>query len=112
MVIYSNRGCNINLYSIIRMANQINNKLKFRIMKKLSVLVLGITLLATSFISCSEDDAIDCNCGLITSDNVQNYSVTIRNNCSGNEETFVLSQGDWMNAHPGSDYCITNISNW
>ena len=52
------------------------------------------------------------NCGLIVSDNVSNYSVDIRNNCSDNVKTFYLSEGDWMNAHPGQDYCITNVTNW
>jgi hypothetical protein len=53
-----------------------------------------------------------CNCGLVVSDNVQDYSVVIRNSCSGNEKRFYLQEGDWMNAHPGSDYCITNVKNW
>ena len=77
-------------------------------------------LLLTSLIvfSCKKDEIKPnkpqeiCNCGLVVSDNVQDYSVVIRNSCSGNEKRFYLQQGDWMNAHPGSDYCITNVKNW
>lgn len=53
-----------------------------------------------------------CNCGLVVSDNAADYSVIIRNDCSNNEKTFYLAQGDWMNAHPGSNYCITNSGQW
>ena len=80
-------------------------------MKKLT-LTLATILIA---LSCSKEDIIEpqeCNCGLITSDNVQDYSVTIRNDCSGNLKTFTLTQGDWINAHVGSNYCIYNITNW
>ena len=67
------------------------------------------------FASCKKDDpkpSIPCNCGLILSDDVTDYSVIIRNDCSGNEKKFYLSQGDWMNAHPGNNFCITNVSSW
>jgi hypothetical protein len=43
---------------------------------------------------------------------VQNYTVVIKNDCTGNNKEFTLSSGDWMNAHPGSNYCITNASKW
>jgi hypothetical protein len=78
-------------------------------------LLILISLIA---LSCKKDEIKPnnpqevCNCGLVVSDNVQDYSVVIRNSCSGNEKRFYLQQGDWMNAHPGSDYCITNITNW
>jgi len=83
-------------------------------MKKL----LAIALFAIIALSCKKDEITPnkknevCNCGLILSDNVMDYSVVIRNSCSGNEQTFYLQQGDWMNAHPGDNYCITNVSNW
>jgi hypothetical protein len=78
-------------------------------------LLIFISLIA---LSCKKDEIKPnkpqeiCNCGLVVSDNVQDYSVVIRNSCSGNEKRFYLQQGDWMNAHPGSDYCITNVNNW
>lgn len=74
-------------------------------MKKLIVLV-GIALV---MLSCKKEV---CNCGVIQSDNVYDYSVVIRNSCSKNNKTFYLSEGDWMNAHPGDNYCITNIDSW
>jgi hypothetical protein len=68
-----------------------------------------IALLA--LISCKKKDK-PCNCGLIVSDDPKDYSVVIRNECSNNEKKFYLSQGDWMNAHPGDNYCITNSGKW
>lgn len=62
--------------------------------------------------NCEKEDELDCNCGLIVSDNVSDYSIVIRSDCSGNEKRFTLQQGDWMNAHPGDDFCITNSSGW
>jgi hypothetical protein len=75
-------------------------------MKK-TILVLGV---AIAFASCKKDEP--CNCGLVVSDNASDYSVVIRNKCSGNEKKFILQAGDWMNAHVGSDYCITNETSW
>lgn len=63
-------------------------------------------------ISCKKKQQEPCNCGLIVSDDVTNYSVDIRNDCSNNVKTFYLTQGDWMNAHPGNNYCITNVTSW
>jgi len=85
--------------------------LKNRIMKK----VLLISLLALGMLSCQKEDNIltpDCNCGLVVSDRVSDYSVVIRSDCSGNEKRWILSRGDWMNAYVGSDYCITNSTGW
>lgn len=74
-------------------------------MKKV-VLVVGVIL---STISCTKKN---CNCGVIQSDNVADYSVVIKNSCSGNNKKFYLTQSDWMNAYVGSDYCITNVDSW
>jgi len=72
--------------------------------------IIGIMLLLT-LLSC-EKEKVECNCGLVLSDNVNDYSVVIRNDCSKNEKKFYLQPGDWMNAQVGSNYCITNISSW
>jgi len=77
-------------------------------MKKV-LLVLGLGL---ATLSCQKEKICTSTCGLIVSDSAYDYSVVIRNNCSGNEKIFYLSQGDWMNAHPGEDYCITNTTSW
>lgn len=78
-------------------------------MKKLA-LVLGIVLVGL-FTGCSVEDQ-DCNCGLITSDRVQDYSIVVRSECTGNVKRFQLSEGDWFNAHVGTDFCITNSTGW
>ena len=74
-------------------------------MKKIFSLVLFLSLL-----SCQKEEV--CNCGLIVDDDVSTYSVLIRNSCTNNEKWFTLQPGDWMNAHPGQDYCITNVEKW
>ncbi len=71
--------------------------------------LLLILLVSFSLLACSKED---CNCGRILSDRASDYSIVIRNSCSGNEKRFYLNQGDWMNAHPGSDYCITDTTEW
>lgn len=78
-------------------------------MKKI---LIGITALVIILTSCKKETFMDCNCGLVISDNVQDYSVVIRNDCSDNEKTFILAPGDWMNAYVGSNYCINNVTSW
>ena len=81
-------------------------------MKKL---VLVIAVVAVVFSSCRKEDNLlvnDCNCGIVQSDNVQGYTVKIKNECSGAWKTFTLSAADWMNAHVGTRHCITNVANW
>lgn len=78
---------------------------KTNIMKKI---IFGLLIIL--FASCKKDEV--CNCGLVTSDDVTNYSVVIRNQCTGNSKRFFLTQGDWMNAFVGSNYCITNSGSW
>lgn len=74
-------------------------------MNKLIVLVS----IAIGMASCKKES---CNCGVIQSDNVSDYSVVIKNSCSQNVKTFYLSPEDWMEAHPGMDYCINNVESW
>jgi hypothetical protein len=80
-------------------------------MKKL-ILIIGL-----SFIGCKKENPQPkaqevCNCGLVQSDDVNDYSVVIQNSCSGNNTKFYLQEGDWMNAYVGSNYCINNVNNW
>ena len=85
-------------------------------MKKL-VLVLGLAFVGLST-SCEKEDIkttdqkSGCNCGLVISDDASDYSVVIRNSCSQNSKKFILAPGDWLNAHVGSNYCITNSTGW
>ena len=77
-------------------------------------LLLAVLLLVGTFTSCSGDEEIFCddNCGTIVSDNVYDYSVRIRNSCTGNIKTFYLEPSDWMTAYVGTDLCITNTNRW
>jgi hypothetical protein len=78
-------------------------------MKKLFLLAA----ILVAFASCTKEQlGAKCNCGVIKSDNVSNYSVTIKNDCSGRNGTFILSPADWMTAYIGSNYCISNVSSW
>jgi len=80
----------------------------------MKTIILSIAVVAL-ISSCKKKDVKEtspCNCGIIQSDNAIDYSVVIKNECSNNNKTFTLSEGDWMNAHPGSRYCITNSGKW
>ena len=78
-------------------------------MKKIILAIAVVALLG----SCKKkENEGPCNCGIVQSDNVQNNSVVIKNECSNNNKEFVLSSADWMNAHVGSRYCITNSGKW
>lgn len=80
----------------------------------MKTIILSIAVVAL-ISSCKKKDVKEtspCNCGIIQSDNAMDYSVVIKNECSNNNKTFTLSEGDWMNAHPGSRYCITNSGKW
>ena len=80
----------------------------------MKTIILSIAIVAL-ISSCKKKDVKEtspCNCGIIQSDNAIDYSVVIKNECSNNNKTFTLSEGDWMNAHPGSRYCITNSGKW
>jgi hypothetical protein len=79
-------------------------------MKTIKLTMMAL-MMCFVFTSCSKEEE-ECNCGLITSDDVTDYSVTIRNDCSGNSKKFYLTEGDWMNAHPGNNYCISNVTSW
>jgi hypothetical protein len=80
-------------------------------MKKLLYLTMLGALLS---LTACEKEPKDCNCGRIVDDGITGtcYWVDIRSKCSGNVKRFCLSKGDWMNAHAGSDYCITNSTGW
>jgi len=71
-------------------------------MKKV-VLVLATALM---LFSCGKEiNHTNQSCGLIVSDNVEDYSITIRKS-NGGYETITLQPGDWINAHVGSEICV------
>jgi hypothetical protein len=80
-------------------------------MKKV-FLIIGLSLIGCKKENPEPKAQEVCNCGIVQSDDVEDYSVVIRNSCSGNNKKFFLSEGDWMNAHPGTTYCINNVTSW
>jgi hypothetical protein len=70
-----------------------------------------VLILTLALFSCKKETKT-CNCGIVQSDNVQDYSIVIRNECSNNNKTFFLSEGDWMNSHVGNRQCITDVKSW
>jgi hypothetical protein len=91
-------------------------------------LILGaLLLLSTIFVGCTKEEITptqppvqqSCNCGTITDDDVvfdsnNNifYTLSIRNDCSGNIGTYYFSQSVWLNSSVGERFCITNVSSW
>jgi hypothetical protein len=63
-------------------------------MKKL---ILG-ALLLLSIVSCQKETK-KCNCGIIVDDPIigNNYALTIKNDCSGNIQTFYFSYSIGLN---------------
>lgn len=80
-------------------------------MKQTLIIALAIGMMAACKKESPEPQK-PCNCGLITSDDSKDYSVIIRNDCTGNSKKFYLTEGDWVNAHPGDKLCITGESKW
>jgi hypothetical protein len=79
--------------------------------KKMKKIIFSLAVLTALLSSCKKETKT-CNCGTILSDNVSNYSVNIKNDCSGNVKNWVLSEADWMTAYVGTHYCITNTNSW
>ena len=86
-------------------------------MKKFTVMLLMICL-TTIMVSCKKEKK-ECNCGIITNDNIEFdtnnnmlYSLTIKNDCSGNSGKYYFTHAVWFEAHVGEYFCITNVSSW
>jgi hypothetical protein len=77
-------------------------------MKKI-LLIIGVVALIDS---CKKKEEPLCNCGVIESDNVKDFSILIRNECTDNYKTFYLNQDDWMKAYVDTRYCINNLRKW
>jgi len=77
-------------------------------MKKLITVLLTIT----AFASCSKNATKDCKCGIITDDaieNVDDFTLTIKNDCSGNSKKFYVTLNTWMDGVVGDKFCMTEI---
>ena len=57
--------------------------------------VIFCIAVATAFLSsCTKEEVKKCNCGLILSDDASDYSVNIKNDCSGNVKKWTLYPSD------------------
>ena len=61
-----------------------------------------------------EKEQEDCNCGIITNDAIigGDYTLTIRNNCTDNVETFIFSYSEWYNNYVGDEICLSSHDSW
>jgi hypothetical protein len=84
-------------------------------MRKVKLMMMTL-IMSLIFISCQKDK--NCNCGIITNDNIEIsnselfYTLTIKNDCSGNQEKFYFDYNTWLNAPVGQHFCISNVSSW
>ena len=69
---------------------------------------ISITLVLSS---CEKEE---CNCGVITDDEILGdcYSLTIRNDCSDNYETFCFDYDVWLDNYVGGEFCVENVDSW
>jgi len=76
--------------------------------------VLLLLCLSFFILSCEKEEDEDCNCGVITDDEIIDdcYSLTIMNDCSGNYETFCFSESVWFDNYVGDNFCVTNVDSW
>jgi len=79
------------------------------------ILIVSVVLI----FSCTDESDLttttpqkECNCGTVQSDRVSDYSVVIISDCTGNSKRFYLSQKEWLDAHVGTELCITNSNGW
>jgi len=89
-------------------------------MKKLFLFAIMATLIISS---CQKDELDDdvngigsnqqCNCGIITDDEITScYTLTIKNDCSGNYKVFCCDYTFWLNNFIGDRVCVTNQPQW
>jgi len=81
-------------------------------MKKITCLALLICMIACKKETKKPEPQKPCNCGVIVSDDASDYSVVIKNDCTGNNEKFYLYASDWFDAYVGKNWCITNEQKW
>jgi hypothetical protein len=79
-----------------------------------------IILLSLSFVSCKKyESKQDCTCGVVTNDALTSnsdgsfcYSLTVKNNCSGNLKTWCFSASTWYEYAVGDNMCVSNVGTW
>ena len=77
-------------------------------MKKIMIVLLTIIALS----SCSKNYTKDCKCGVVTDDVIENgndFTLSIKNDCSGNNKKFYVTLDTWMDYAVGANICMTEI---
>ena len=77
-------------------------------MKKIMIVLLTIIALA----SCKKDTLKDCKCGVITDDAIENgndFTLSIKNDCSGNTKKFYVTLNTWMDGVVGEPFCMDQV---
>lgn len=79
-------------------------------MKKLIV----VLVMSAMMFACVKED---CTCGKIVADHIVYddngtafYSLTIKNDCTGNQEAFFFDFDIWFNNYVGDNFCVTNTT--
>ena len=77
-------------------------------MKKIMIVLLTIIALS----SCKKDALKNCKCGVITDDAIENsndFTLTIKNDCSGNTKKFYVTLNTWMDGVVGEPFCMDQV---
>jgi len=82
-------------------------------MKKL-MLTMGLAAItAIGLTGCQKE--CTSTCGTIVDDAILDngcYSLSIRNSCSDNVQTFCFDQATWFTSYVGEDFCVNNVTPW
>lgn len=71
-----------------------------------------VLLTLTAFASCKKDALKNCKCGYVQDDAIENsndFTLTIKNDCSGNSKKFYVTVSTWMDGVVGENFCMTEI---
>jgi hypothetical protein len=77
-------------------------------MKKLMMVLLTIIALS----SCSKNATKNCKCGIVTDDAIENgndFTLTIKNDCSSNNKKFYVTLSTWMDYQVGANICMDEV---
>lgn len=81
---------------------------KLVLVSALAIGVYGNLLL----LSCKKEVLGPQTCGIVVSDNPNDFSVMIRNNMTGNVKKFILPVDEWIKAKVNTEYCVQNTITW
>jgi hypothetical protein len=80
------------------------------------ILILSISLV--SLASCKKYEP-DCTCGVVTNDALTTntdgstcYSLTVKNDCSGNLKTWCFPASTWYDYAVGDNMCVSGVGTW